>query len=315
MKTTLAMKRLVILNPKSRHGEAEREFAKRRAGWEAMLGPFELYPTRGPGDATEKVRSVLREGSFDQIIAAGGDGTVNEVFSGYWKGDRITSVSVPLGIINLGTGGDFFRTVRATSGDYDTALAANRFRPVDAGLLFAAPGAAPRPFLNIASAGMAAEMLRGLKASRFQAGAAGYFYHTLKTLLRYRPCVVSVDYVDAVGTAGHLETELVNLFACNGRCSGGGMEWAPGASLDDGLLRLTLVTGTRKWPLIRHSAKVYQGRVAELPGAKFLAVRELTVTCAGALGFEIDGEILAETASTETMARFEVRAGAFPLVL
>ncbi len=308
------MRRLVILNPKSRHGAAEREFARQRAGWEARLGSFELHRTLGPGDATEKVRAALREGSVDQIVAAGGDGTINEVFSGYWEEDRVTSTSVPLGIVDLGTGGDFFRSVRAMSPDYESALVENRFRLVDAGLVSVEPGGVLRPFLNIASAGMAAAMLRRLKASRFQAGSAAYLYHTVKTLLRYRPRTVAIDYLDAEGKPGRLEAELINLFACNGRFSGGGMEWSPEASLDDGLLRLTLVSGIRKCPLIRHAGKVYRGHVAELPGAVLLAVREATVACAGELGLETDGEVVG-TGPGAAAIHFEVRPGVFPLVL
>lgn len=308
------MKRLVILNPKSRHGLAEREFASCRAGWEERLGPFDLHLTRGPGDATETVRRALREGEVDQIIAAGGDGTVHEAFLGYWSDGLVTNTRVPLGIINLGTGGDFYRTVRRTGPDYESALVENRFRLVDAGVI-TKPGAKSLPFLNIASVGMAAAMLGRLKASRFQAGAAAYFLHTLATLLGYRPRPAKVDYVDAEGTVGHREVDLINLFACNGRFSGGGMEWAPGARLDDGLLRLTLVTGRRKWPLILHARKVYAGRVAEMPGAEVLAVRELTVTCAEELGLEADGEIVAAEGLPAGSVHFEVKPSVFPLIL
>lgn len=309
------MRRLVILNPRSRNGAAAREFAARRHSWERKLGPFELYPTRCPGDATEKVRSVLEAGTADQIIVAGGDGTINEAFSGYWEGNRVVGDAIPLGIINLGTGGDFHRSVREFSPDYEEALAANRHRLVDAGMVSVEPGGASRPFLNIASAGMAAEVVRSLKASRFQAGAAGYFYHTLKTLVRYQPGPVAVDYLDEQGEPGRLEADLINLFACNGRFSGGGMQWAPGARLDDGLLRLTLVSGRRTWPLVRHSGKVYQGRIEALPGATTFPVRELAVTCREAPGVETDGEILQAGGPGRATVRFGVMPRVFPLVL
>lgn len=308
------MKRLVILNPKSRHGAAEREFASQRARWEERLGPFEFHLTRRPGDATETVRRVLREGGFDQIIAAGGDGTVSEAFCGYWSDGEVTNPQVPLGIINLGTGGDFYRTVRNASPEYESALVENRYRLVDAGVITKS-GAEFHPFLNIASVGMAAAMLGRLKASRFQAGSAAYFLHTLVTLLRYRTRRVEIDYLDAEGNAGHREVDLINLFACNGRFSGGGMQWAPSARLDDGLLRVTLIAGKRKWPLILHARKVYGGRVAEMPGAEVRVVRELTVTCAENLGLEADGEIVAANGFEASPLRFEVRPSAFPLIL
>lgn len=309
------MKRLVILNPKSRHGLAERQFAARRNWWEERLGSFDFHLTRGPGDATETVRRVLAEGGVDQIIAAGGDGTIHEAFSGYWSEGAVTNTRVPLGIINLGTGGDFYRTVRETSPDYESALLENRFRLVDAALVTFRPGEMSRPFLNIASVGMAAAMLARLKSSRFQAGAAAYLYHTVATLIGFRPRPVAIEYLDAEGGKERLETELVNLFACNGRFSGGGMQWAAGARLDDGLLRLTLITGRRKWPLIRNAKKVYEGRVAELPGARVLAVREVKVTFEAGVGLETDGEIVVADGSPADRFHFMVRPSAFPLIL
>lgn len=308
------MRRLVILNPKSRNGTAERLFASQRSEWERRLGQFDLQRTRCAGDATGTVGEVLSTGDYDQILAAGGDGTVNEVFQGYWSEGEVVRDDIPMGIINLGTGGDFHRTVTALCPDYAAALAENRLRLVDAGVVAFGEGSA-YPFLNVASAGMAAAMLGSLKASPFQAGAAAYFYHTLKTLLWYRPGPVRVEYLDGEGREGAVETELVNLFVCNGRCSGGGMRWAPEARLDDGLLRLTLITGRRKWPLIRHCRKIYGGRIGELPGAQAIDVKSVRVISRSSIGYETDGEILEIPTGSLSEGRFEIRARVFPLVL
>lgn len=308
------MKRVIILNPSSRHGAAQRMFESQRTHWEHLLGEFELYLTTGPGDATTKVAALLREGGTDQILVAGGDGSINEACRGYWHNGILASSAIPLGIINLGTGGDFHRTVRSASADYEQALAENWTRLVDAVQVTAEDGII-HPFLNIASVGLGGDMLRSLKASRFQSGAPAYFYHTLKTLARYRSGPARVALTGSDGTTDTHEVDLMNFFVCNGRFSGGGMQWAPDAKLDSGELRITLVEGPRKWPLVAHSRKVYAGRIAAFPGAHTFRARTIRVTSASPISLETDGEIIDQAAGIGHEFLFQVIPCAFPLVL
>lgn len=298
------MKRLVILNPRSRNGRAERDFS--RMGCEKWLGQFDLYRTSRKGDATDRVREALQKGECDQILVAGGDGSINEAARGYWGDGRVIEREIPLGVINLGTGGDFHKTLQKSSSDYREALIENRKELVDSGRVDG------EGFLNIASVGMAGEMLRRLKNSRFQAGAAAYLFHTLSTLVSFRPRVATIKWEDDSGRDHSKSVDLFNLFACNGCFSGGGMQWAPGASLTDGLLRVTLVSGTKKLPLALESRKVYAGRIEEYPGTECFAAKKVTVKCEDGFSAERDGEII-ETESTEL--RFEILEKAFPLVL
>lgn len=309
------MKRLVILNPHSRNGTGGRIFARRRSELERKLGRFELYETQARGDATAKVKSVLESGEWDQILIAGGDGSINEAACGYWAVGGLSDLQVPLGVINLGTGGDFYRSVTGASPAYKEALITNRFRRVDLVTVRSGGEEFCRPFLNISSVGMAGEMLRNLKQSRFQVGAAAYFFHTVKTLVHYRPVPVSISWIDSVGVAGHREVDLLNLFVCNGRFSGGGMEWAPRAVLDSGDFQVTVVAGSKKWPLVRHSGKLYRGQIDEFPGATTFSAREVTVRCESALSLEADGEIVTLPDAAESRFDFQVHRGIFPLVL
>lgn len=309
------MKRVIILNPRSGNGTAERVFESQRGKWEGILGDFTLYLTKRPGDATTKVSDLLDEGATDQILVAGGDGSINEACRGYWKDGALRTSTVPLGIINLGTGGDFRRTVRAASADYHEALAENRSRLIDIAEVRTETGET-RPFLNISSVGMAGDMLRSLKASKFQAGAAAYFYHTLKTLVRYRSGPARIALTGGDGAAEIHEVDLVNLFVCNGRFSGGGMQWAPDAVLDSGDLRVTIIEGPRKWPLVAHCRMIYAGRIATFPGARVYRAREIRVTSATPVSLETDGEIVGDQNSGRGHEfRFRVIPRAFPLVL
>lgn len=307
------MKRAIILNPRSRNGTARRIFESQRPKWEQLLGDFDLHLTTRPGDATGIVSALLAGGETDQILVAGGDGSINEACRGYWNHGTPAPAGVPLGIINLGTGGDFFRTVRAASRDYEHALAKNRSRLVDAAEVRVGRSAS-RPFINMSSVGLGGDMLRSLKSSRFQAGAAAYFYHTLKALVRYRAVPARITLVDGGRSHTH-DIHLMNCFVCNGRFSGGGMQWAPDAVLDSGSLSITAVEGPRKLPLVLHSRKIYAGRLDAFPGTRTFQASEIHITSDSPVSLEADGEIVDAPDGGGTEFRFRVLPGVFPLVM
>ncbi|MEC5127286.1 diacylglycerol kinase family protein [Verrucomicrobiales bacterium BCK34] len=308
------MRRLIILNPASRHGAAKKTFVAQKAMWRELLGEFEVYHTTGPGDATREVTKVLRNRTADQILIAGGDGSINEAARGYWHEGKLIRNDVPLGIINLGTGGDFYKSVTAASENYEEALVENRFTRIDSALV-RDNHHMERTFINISSVGLAGEMLGRLKASSFQRGAAAYFYHTLRSLISFAPREVTVVWEDEQGATQTRDTELINGFVCNGRYSGGGMQWAPLAELNDGLLRITLITGRRKLPLILQSGKLYSGKIEKFPGAETFAAKRVRFCFKSQVSLETDGEPVAIEKEGPVEFEFSVVAKSFPLVL
>jgi diacylglycerol kinase family enzyme len=225
----------------------------------------------------------------------------------------VVSPEIPLGIINLGSGGDYSRSVRVETPEYREALRTNRFALVDHGVM-ARSGSTPRLFLNIASVGMAGAMLAQRERSRFQAGAVAYFYHTVTSLLCFDPPEVTARIEPSDGETYEDRLSLINAFACKGCYSGGGMMWAPGADLQSGALDLTIVTGPRKWPLIQHCGKVYAGKLDEFPGTRLVRVRSVIIRSARPLHVEGDGERWIHESSGASEIEFSVRQAAFPLV-
>ena len=313
-KHVFTMKRLIILNPASRNGAAKKTFVAQKAKWQELLGDFTVYHTTGPGDATREVTKVLRNRTADQILVAGGDGSINEASRGYWHDGKLIRNDVPLGIINLGTGGDFYKSVTSASENYEEALVENRFSRIDSALVRDS-FLIERTFINISSVGLAGEMLGRLKKSSFQKGAAAYFYHTLRSLIAYEPRAVTVVWEDEKGETQTRETELINGFVCNGRYSGGGMQWAPLAELNDGLLRVTLITGRRKLPLVLQSRKLYAGKIEKFPGAETFAAKRVRFCFKSPVSLETDGESIATESEGPVEYEFSVKEKSFPLNL
>lgn len=310
------MKRLIVLNPNSKNGKAAKEFERLHPEMEAELGPTEVYLTKAPGDATLHIRKSLQAGLYSQILVAGGDGTINEAVNGYFHDGAIISKTVPLGVINLGTGGDFYRTIREVSGLYDVSIKENQYRLVDCGVVERSSDDRQYYFINISSVGMAGDVLESLKRSSFQWGAPAYFYHTIKTLILYRAPKVTIEYVTPENARKSLETDVLNFFVCNGRFSGGGMGWAPKGDISDGTFNLTLLAGGNKMQLITQSPKIYAGRIAEFPGVQELEAKEVIVRHKHRLQVETDGEVVPQSSDKGSgEIRYRVIPGQFPLIL
>ena len=72
----------------------------------SRLKPVKLRLTRKAGDAEKWAREALRTES-DLVVVVGGDGTLNEVVNGLANRAR----RVRIGIVPMGTGNDFARTL------------------------------------------------------------------------------------------------------------------------------------------------------------------------------------------------------------
>jgi diacylglycerol kinase (ATP) len=71
----------VILNPFSGRGKARKRLEEAKAALAAAGVAYELVLTERPHHATELARQAVEEG-YDPIVAAGGDGLLNEVING-----------------------------------------------------------------------------------------------------------------------------------------------------------------------------------------------------------------------------------------
>ncbi len=284
------MRRVVILNPRSKNGAALKAFNKLKPELHRALGPFDVYQTIAPGDATSRVRAILKNDEYEQILIAGGDGSINEAVNGYFAEGKLIGKS-PLGVINLGTGGDFYKTLQRDSDNYSQALVENRTRMVDCGLTTLERGLDPRYFINITSIGLGGDVNRQMKASSFQSGMPAYFYHSLTSLLKYSPPQCKFVFKQPDGQTQEVSAGLVNFFVCNAEYNGGGMRWAPSSDLEDGVFDLVLVSDVPKHKLITESHKIYSGKVREMTGVREFHASEVSAIPERTVSQEIDGEV------------------------
>src|SRR3982751_2209971 len=86
---------LIILNPAAHSERAQRK----RAQVESFAHDCTFCATTCTGEAETMARRGVREG-FEKIVAAGGDGTINEVVNGL-AGTAATLGLIPIGTVNV----------------------------------------------------------------------------------------------------------------------------------------------------------------------------------------------------------------------
>ena len=308
----MALRTLVVVNPASRGGATKRQFERLLPRVREALGACDVEWTRGPRDAERIAREAVRAG-VERIIVAGGDGTVSEVATGILAADL--GGYAEIGLLPLGTGGDLRRTLGVPA-DVDAALAAiaagGRTR-LDAGRAsYCDRGGREAQvfFVNIASlgiSGLTTELVN--RAPKFLGGRVSFLLGTLRSIVSYRAAAHPVE-LRLDGERVH-EGPLVLAAAANGRFFGGGMQVAPGARPDDGLLDVVVIPGFGKLRLVAELPRIYRGTHLAIPGVRALRGRVLEARPLGEEPpwVEIDGEPLGRLP-----ARFEALPGALTLV-
>ena len=238
---------LVLWNPNAGGGSTaagspEELRAQIEAALEAAGIHAELYESASEEDAERRVDSAIADG-VGTIVAAGGDGTVRSIAF------RLLGRDVALGILPLGTAMNVARALDIPL-ELDGAaavLAAGHVRAVDVG------EARGRPFLEVASIGLGAEVLAG--ATEAKEGRLREALTILRRAMRYRRTRVRMQ-LDGREVRGRAPSIAI----ANGRFTGRGLELVPQARLDDGELDVLLYEGFGPLQLAGHLVRVILGR-------------------------------------------------------
>ncbi len=275
-----------IVNPCAGSGSARRRWPRAAQLLQERLGPFRVCFTNAPGHATELVRELSLAGC-DLLIAAGGDGTLNEVVNGIVPGP-----SAPrLGVLPLASGGDFARTLGLTGIESAVhALAAGETRPVDLiRATFRSPDGATteRLFLNSSSVGLGALVARGVRGwCRAIPGSGRYLAAAIPVLASGRSFSATFRFDDASPVTVLLTTAAV----ANGQYQGGGIRIAPEARLDDGLADITVVERVSLAEVARKLPILYSGALYSHPKVRHWRAARVRIDGAADIPVELDGE-------------------------
>jgi len=288
----------VIFNPTAR-GDKARRF---RRHLDAIGRESTLKLTAAAGDARRLAAEAVGEG-FEVIVAAGGDGTLNEVLNGI--GDAPDGFErARLGVLPLGTVNVFAREL-GLSTRLDTAWAVirqGRETRIDLPAIeHRAEGVPQRGyFAQLAGAGLDARAIELVNWQlKKKIGPLAYVVAGLKALMG------SQSKITAAGGGHSAVGELVLIG--NGRLYGGDYQVFPQADLRDGLLEVCVFPRVNWLTLARCGPSLLlRGR---LPASCVRAFRAESVTLVSptATALEADGELIGQLPATFSIARSRLR--------
>lgn len=226
----------IILNPSSGR-EAARSNIENVLSYLAMTGSIEradINYTAKRFDAMNFAMDTDPE-EYDILIAAGGDGTVNEVVTGLMRAE----IDIPLAIYNSGTVNDFATINRLPSAPADFArmLENPEFVRVDCGK------AGESYFMNVLAAGSFADVIYNVQPDLKTAfGPVAYWISAMKDI----PSLNNSQHIIVHNGDETIETDAVMFFVSNTSSVGGFRNLMSQADVTDGLLDVMILKKIEK---------------------------------------------------------------------
>jgi len=262
---------LVILNPAAR-GERAKALRDKIA---SLSHHVVVRSTASPGDARGLAARAVTHG-YGTIVAAGGDGTINEVVNG------IGGAAVQFGILPVGT-----MNVFATELGIPQNNLAKAWQVIEAGFSRSVdlPRANDEYFVQLAGVGLDAEVVRQTTPDSKKALGPMSYLLTLAQVAARQPPRIRIEPVDGATRKGSF------VLVGNGRLYGGPFVVFKDARLDDGLLDVLVFQNQSHWDLIRYFQAIAFGNHPGLPDVEYFQSRGLRLTSREPVPVEIDGEL------------------------
>jgi diacylglycerol kinase (ATP) len=221
-----------------------------------------------------------RAGAFapDRLAVAGGDGTVGPV------AELAGRLGVPLAVIPMGTANDFARAYGVPSDPREAAALAVTgagTRPLELGRL-----ADGRPFVNVASAGLASVAARNARPLKPRLGPLAYGIGALRAAASEKPLPVTIRVDGRQAFAGRCWQAMVAVSGAFGGGSGVGE-----ADPDDGVLDLVVLPAGSRAGLARRAWGLRRRTIAQQNGVAHARGRVVEVDLPAGAELNVDGEI------------------------
>lgn len=284
---------IIILNPVAGKGKALKQRPRIESFFQKNECEYEIILTGHPGHAiilAEKY-ALLPD---TVVIAAGGDGTSNEVINGLMHAAAKIKGRVPVfGVLAIGRGNDFAygANIPAELNEDLLRIMNGRSVTMDVGEIRGGDYPDGRFFGN--GVGIGFDTLVGLAAARmnFVRGGFAYTLGAIKTLIEYPPAPeIKISYA---GETLFLSPALVSVM--NGKRMGGSFFMAPHAKMNDGLFDICMTRQGKRRQLLAAMMDYGKGKQEKrqdtITGrAEHVVIEALS----GKLAVHADGETICE---------------------
>jgi diacylglycerol kinase (ATP) len=263
---------LVILNPAANNERARR----RQAQVESLARDCVLCATSRAGEAEALARNAAQEG-FEKIVAAGGDGTINEVANG------LAGSNATLGIIPIGTMNVFATELGLPAHDLELCwgvIQNENTRLVDL------PMANKKFFVQLAGVGLDAQVVKETSAKlKRNFGPLSYLISAAQIAARQPPRL-------AIQSENTSVDEGSFVLVGNGRLYGGPFPFFKQALIDDGLFDVVVFKSLGYLEIIKYLQDVIFSSEIRVPEVEYFQTRHLRVESEESVPVELDGELV-----------------------
>ncbi len=261
------MKIFFLLNPAHAKNRWDwREVAARHAkrlGWTPRFGEVER---RLPASSERLLDQAIEEGC-SRVVVVGGDGSLHRAINALSQKKCLASCE--LAVVPAGTCNDFARFLGLRRQGVDEAFhlaCSGKSKPIDLGRMD------QELFLNNAGFGRPPD-------------PPGQRRKPLQTLQAFRPLVLRATW-----DKGTVEGSFYMGLVCNAPYFSGGLRFSMQASLQDGLLDVSLVPVIPKWQLLSILVLGRLGRPAKLKRILTIHTSRLDIEADADLWPQADGE-------------------------
>ncbi len=266
----------IIVNPTAGRGRLGRQLPQLDS-WLKSLGlKYELATTDAPGHASELAAEAASRG-WETVVAVGGDGTMNEVLNG------IIDTPAHMGFIPAGTGNDFARTLGIPLNMKKAAevLASGKTVPMDIGR------DTDGCFSIILGLGFPSDVMHHVNTTKnIFRGSLAITVSILQVVNKLQPYPVHIQMDD-----NSFSATVMGIFILNTRFTGGGLQIAPHAVYDDGLLDVVVMHEMKKTNFLRTLPKAYKGTHLSNPAVEVFRTTKISVTSAEPMAKLFDGNV------------------------
>jgi diacylglycerol kinase (ATP) len=275
------LKVIVIFNPNAGQAESLERLIDRAADlWRDRGWCVTYAPTQFVGHGTLLARKAAQEG-YDYAIAAGGDGTVNEVMNGLLHSQTALG-TLPIGTVNIwaremGLPMDVLGAARQ--------LLASEVRSVDVGM------AGDRAFLLMAGVGFDAAVTQSVDArEKKRFGAIAYVKQAIQLAWTFQG-VRTLLRIDGKRVRGRILMIVIG----NSQLYGGVVKFTAHAIVDDGLLDVCVIKGRSMLTAPLRLFSVFTRNYNRDPKVVYFKASRIDFQGKKRLPIQVDGDFIGKT--------------------
>jgi YegS/Rv2252/BmrU family lipid kinase len=288
------MRTLIIFNPLAGQAETlERELDYATQIWQERSWFVERRATRHAGDGTALAREAAEQG-YELVVAAGGDGTINEVINGLALTDTALA-TLPLGTMNV--------WARELGIPLQPGAAAERLldcsiHTIDLGRV------GERYFLLMAGIGLDASITASMDSQqKRRLGALAYVLRGIQLASGVRGTRTRITL-----DGKSLRRRVLQLVIGNSQLYGGLVKITDKATINDGLLDICVLRGDNVFNAIQHTIAILRQRHTYDPKIDYYRARTITVIANPRLAVQVDGDPIGFTPVTLQVVPGALRA-------